>query len=158
MPPARAASSSWIYGRSGRWNKRQARRNLRDPLRRPKESPAAAASHRTCCSRAGCSTSFFSISVTAHAHFVVLMGFGVLPIVPIVQAKTALPWFGHAQIVLPAQALREGCGGSLPAPAAQTSGGDQRPDVVGSQFSFAVTRVGPMQPAMDTFNLGAVTG
>jgi hypothetical protein len=41
-------------------------------------------------SRAGCSTSYFSISVTAHAHFVVLMGFGVLPIVPIVQAKTAL--------------------------------------------------------------------
>src|SRR5215204_1898695 len=74
------------------------------------ESPAAAAAHRTCCSGAGCSTSLFSISVTAHAHFVVLMGFGVLPIVPIVQAKTALPWFGHAQIVLQAQALREGCG------------------------------------------------
>ena len=27
----------------------------------------------------------------------------VFPILPIVQAKAALPWFGHAQIVLPAQ-------------------------------------------------------
>jgi hypothetical protein len=40
---------------------------------------------------AGCSTSFFSISITAQAHLVMLMGLWVLPIVPIVQAKTAPP-------------------------------------------------------------------
>jgi hypothetical protein len=29
------------------------------------------------------------------------MGFRVLPIIPIVQAKATLPRFGHTQIVLP---------------------------------------------------------
>jgi hypothetical protein len=41
------------------------------------------------------------------------MGFRVLPIFPIVQAKTALPWFGHAQIVLQ---LRESGKGGLVSP------------------------------------------
>jgi hypothetical protein len=36
-------------------------------------------------------------------------GFRVLSIVPIVPTKTAPAWFGHAQIVLPVQALTEGC-------------------------------------------------
>ena len=43
-----------------------------------------------------------------------LMGFRVLPIVPIVQAKTALPWFGHAPIVLQLQRIWEGVAGFRP--------------------------------------------
>jgi hypothetical protein len=45
------------------------------------------------------------------------MGFGVFPILPIVEAKTALPRFGHAQIVHPAQ-----LDGPDGAPAVWTSG------------------------------------
>lgn len=61
---------------------------------------AAAASYDTRRACAGRSTSFFSICITAQTHLVVLMGFRVLPIIPVVQPKTALPRFGHAQIVL----------------------------------------------------------
>jgi hypothetical protein len=42
-------------------------------------------------------------TTTAPAHFELIKGFRVLPDFPIVQAKAALPRFGHAQIVLPAQ-------------------------------------------------------
>ena len=44
-----------------------------------------------------------SVSVTAQTYLVLLVGFRVLPIFPIVEAKKALPGFGHAEIVLPAQ-------------------------------------------------------
>jgi hypothetical protein len=44
-----------------------------------------------------------SVSVTEQTHLEVPVSFWVLPIIPIVQTKTALPRFGHAQIGLPAQ-------------------------------------------------------
>ena len=52
--------------------------------------------------RAWSSTPSISVGVTAQTHLVVLMGFGVLPILPIVEAKAALPGLGHTQIMLPA--------------------------------------------------------
>src|SRR4029453_3892938 len=67
-------------------------------------SVAAAAPRRT---RAWRGTPSISVGVTAQTHLVWLGGFRVLPIVPIGQAKTALPRFGHAQIVLPAQRVWE---------------------------------------------------
>jgi len=53
--------------------------------------------------RAGHETPFLSVSIAARTDVIVRVGFRVLPILPIVDAKTALPGFGHAQIVLPAQ-------------------------------------------------------
>ena len=64
-----------------------------------KDSAASACSGPA---RARVSTRSFSIGVTAQTHLVVLMGFRVLPIIPIVQAKATLPRFGHTQSVLPA--------------------------------------------------------
>src|SRR5215207_10761473 len=37
------------------------------------------------------SPTFVAVGVAAHAHLIVRMGFGVLPIIPIVQAKATLP-------------------------------------------------------------------
>ena len=52
---------------------------------------------------AGHEAPFLSVSITAPTDLMVRVGFQVFPILPIVEAKTALPRFGHAQIVLPAQ-------------------------------------------------------
>jgi hypothetical protein len=54
---------------------------------------------------ARCSAASVSVSIAAQTHFVVLVGFRVLPVIPIVQAKTALPGLGHGKIVLPAQTV-----------------------------------------------------
>src|SRR5215208_4904170 len=83
-------------------------------------------------------TSFSSISITTHAHFVVLLGFRVLPIVPVVQAKTALPRLGHAHIVILAQARGEG--GRLAARSAVPAG--SRPLTV-NITPATVTNTGP---------------
>jgi hypothetical protein len=48
-----------------------------------------------------------SVSTTAQTYLEVRVGFWVLLILPIVQAKAALPRFGHGQIVLPAQRIWE---------------------------------------------------
>ena len=66
---------------------------------------AHAAARDTRSARAWGSTTSFPIGITAQTHFVVLMGFRVLAIIPIVQAETALPRFGYAQIVHPAQRI-----------------------------------------------------
>jgi hypothetical protein len=50
----------------------------------------------------------FSVRVTAQTHFAVLMGLRILPITPIVEAKSTIPRLGHAPFVLPAQAVWEG--------------------------------------------------
>jgi hypothetical protein len=71
----------------------------------PKDSAADAGTCHTRRARARVSTPSFFVSIAAQTHRVMLMGFRVLPIFPVVQAKTALPWFGHAQIVLPAQRI-----------------------------------------------------
>jgi hypothetical protein len=46
-----------------------------------------------------------SVSITVPTHLEDRVGFRVLLILPIVQAKAALPRFGHAHIMLPAQDL-----------------------------------------------------
>jgi hypothetical protein len=66
---------------------------------------AHAAARDTRSARTWGSTASFPIRITAQTDFVVLMGFRVLPIIPIVQAKPAFPRFGHAQIVHPAERL-----------------------------------------------------
>jgi hypothetical protein len=73
---------------------------LTEVVKAPRDSAEAGARY-TRSAHVG-STPSISVGVTAQAHLVVLMGFGVLPIIPIVQAKAAHPWFGHAQIVLSA--------------------------------------------------------
>ena len=57
---------------------------------------------------AGHEAPFLSVGITAPTDLIVRVGFRVLPILPIVDAKTALPGFGHAQIVLPAQWVWKG--------------------------------------------------
>ena len=74
------------------------------------------------CACARCSTSFLSICITAQAHLVMLMVLQVLPIIPIVQPKATLPRFGHAQIVLTAQALPQGCWQPLASPSRPARG------------------------------------
>ena len=71
-------------------------RNIQLGARRPRDSAAAARSPPTCTLRAAP----FFVGVTAQAHLVVLMGFRVFPIIPIVQPKATPPRFGHAHIVL----------------------------------------------------------
>ena len=44
---------------------------------------------------------FCNTNTHAARHLVALVSLPVLPIIPIVESKAALPWFGHAQIVLP---------------------------------------------------------
>jgi hypothetical protein len=62
---------------------------------RRKDSAADARSCDTGRARTWVSTPSFSVSITAQTHWVVLVSLGVLPIIPIVQAKATLPRFGH---------------------------------------------------------------
>ena len=52
---------------------------------------------------AGCLGKRYSADIPRSA-----VGFRFLPDFPIVEAKAALPWFGHTQIVLPAQTILNG--------------------------------------------------
>jgi hypothetical protein len=70
---------------------------LRDPGSR---GTAAKSSSR--CARRWRKT-FVAVGIAAEAHLVTASGLWVLAVVPIMETKTALPRFGHAQIVLPAQ-------------------------------------------------------
>jgi hypothetical protein len=74
-------------------------RNMQLGARRPRDS--AARSPPTCILR----TPPFFVGVTAQTHLVVLMGFRVFPIIPIVQMEATHPRFGHVQILLPLNGL-----------------------------------------------------